>query len=296
MTRLIRAEIYTLFKTRAFKVLCILALLSSFMLIGLTKLISSEDFLKSSLKGMTEEQQEQFIEQLQNTNSESSSAINSSSSIGFNITTSDLFNPAAREIFKGTFGNRVIEIFLAVLIGVMVAAEYSSGTIKNILAYGKKREEYYLSKIIASTVGMTILLAIMVSVSTIGTTILFGWGKAFDINEVAYILKTFSAAVVVGMAIVSLLTLIATLVKSNGSTIGIGIVVFVLLPTIVAFLYGKYAWFDKIFEATPAYSWSVITSIKTSDSDIFKSLVFSVATLVVSTILGIMVFKKQDIK
>lgn len=293
MFRLIKAEIYTLFKTKSFKVLCIIALLCSFMLIGLTKLISSEEFIKSSLQGMPVEQQQQFIDQLQNT---SSSPVTTSGSMGFTINSEDLFKPTAREIFKGTFGNRIIEIFLTVLIGVMVAAEYSSGTIKNKLAYGKKREQYYLAKIIANTVGMMIILAIMVCIATIGSTIIFGWGKAFDLHEVAYILKTFGSAVIVGMAIISLLTLIATLVKSNGSTIGIGIVVFVLLPTIVAFLYGKYAWFDKIFEATPAYSWSVITSIKTSDSDIFKSLVFSVATLVVSTILGIMVFKKQDIK
>ncbi|NLZ47677.1 MAG: ABC transporter permease subunit [Clostridiales bacterium] len=296
MSRLIKAEIYTLFKTRAFKILCIIALLCSLMLIGITKLVSSEQFLKNNLKGMTEEQQEQFIEELKNASSNNSSPVNSSSSMGFTINASDLFNPTARELFKGTFGNRVIEIFLAILIGVMVAAEYSSGTIKNKLAYGKRREQYYLAKIIASTVGMIILLAIMVSIATIGSTILFGWGKAFDLHELAYILGTFCSAIIVGMAIISLMTLIATLVKSNGATIGIGIVVFALLPSIVAFLYGKYDWFDKIFETTPAYNWSVITSLVSSNSDIIKSVVISLVTLVVASILGIMVFKKQDIK
>ena len=57
---------------------------------------------------------------------------------------------------------------------------------------------------------MMIILAIMVCIATIGSTIIFGWGKAFDLHEVAYILKTFGSAVIVGMAIISLLTLIAT--------------------------------------------------------------------------------------
>lgn len=295
MCRLIKAEIYTLFKSRAFKVLCIIALLSSVMLIGIAKLVTSEEFLRSSMQGMTAEQQDLFIEELKKASSSETSPISSTASIGFSMKSSDLFNPTAKEIFNSSFGNRTVEIFLAILVGIMVASEYSSGTIKNKLAYGKRREQYYLAKIIAITVGMAIILAIMVSIATIGSTILFGWGKAFDLNELAYILGIFGSVVVVGATIISLLTLIATLVKSNGATIGIGIVVFFLLPSIIPFLYGRYAWFDNVFEATPAYNWSVITSITSSSSDVLKSVAISLVTLVVTSILGIMVFKKQDI-
>lgn len=295
MCRLIKAEIYTLFKSRAFKVLCIIALLSSVMLIGIAKLVTSEEFLRSSMQGMTAEQQDLFIEELKKASSSETSPISSTASIGFSMKSSDLFNPTAKEIFNSSFGNRTVEIFLAILVGIMVASEYSSGTIKNKLAYGKRREQYYLAKIIAITVGMAIILAIMVSIATIGSTILFGWGKAFDLNELAYILGIFGSVVVVGATIISLLTLIATLVKSNGATIGIGIVVFSLLPSIISFLYGRYAWFDNVFEATPAYNWSVITSITSSSSDVLKSVAISLVTLVVTSILGIMVFKKQDI-
>lgn len=295
MCRLIKAEIYTLFKSRAFKVLCIIALLSSVMLIGIAKLVTSEEFLRSSMQGMTAEQQDLFIEELKKASSSETSPISSTASISFSMKSSDLFNPTAKEIFNSSFGNRTVEIFLAILVGIMVASEYSSGTIKNKLAYGKRREQYYLAKIIAITVGMAIILAIMVSIATIGSTILFGWGKAFDLNELAYILGIFGSVVVVGATIISLLTLIATLVKSNGATIGIGIVVFFLLPSIIPFLYGRYAWFDNVFEATPAYNWSVITSITSSSSDVLKSVAISLVTLVVTSILGIMVFKKQDI-
>ena len=49
MLRLIKAEIFVLFKTRTFKVLCVISILLGLMLVGLSKLISSEDFIKSSL-------------------------------------------------------------------------------------------------------------------------------------------------------------------------------------------------------------------------------------------------------
>ena len=142
---------------------------------------------------------------------------------------------------------------------------------------------------------MTILLAIMVSVSTIGTTILFGWGKAFDINEVAYILKTLCSSSgrhgnCFSFNPYSNPSKEQRIYYRNWHSS------ICPLTHYVSFLYGRYTWFDKIFEATPAYNWSVVTSIKSSSSDLLKSLAISLATFLVATVLGIMTFKKQDIK
>lgn len=57
MYRLIKAEIYTLFKTRAFKVLCIIALSLLFNVNRYEQAHIIRGLLKSGLKGMTEEQQ-----------------------------------------------------------------------------------------------------------------------------------------------------------------------------------------------------------------------------------------------
>ena len=296
MLRLIKAEIYKLFKTKTFRVLCVVALLIGFVIAGLAKLTSSEDFIKSSLKGMTAKEQQQFIDQLQASSKEDAPVVTAGGGMGVHFASKDMFHPTAKELFHGTFGSSIIEILLAVLIGAMVAREYSSGTIKNILAYGKKREHYYISKTIAITIGMIIILGIMVAVSTIVCTIMFGWGTDFDINQAAGILKTFGAAVIVGMAVISLIMLLATLLKSNGSTIGIGIVIFTILPSVLSFLYGKFAWFDKIFEGTPSYNWALVTSIRSGNGDIMKGITISLATLVVASACGIIIFKRQDIK
>jgi ABC-2 type transport system permease protein len=295
MLRLINAEIYILFKSRTFKVLCIIAIMMALLSVGMTKLISSEDFLKSSLKGMPPEQQEQFLKQLKSSNSENAPLVQPGS-LGVHTNSKDMFHPTGKEIFHGSFGAGIIEILMAVLIGAMVASEYSSGTIKNILAYGKKREQYYISKLIAITLGLIVILGIMVTLTTVVGALMFGFGEPFNIAQLLHLLKVFGVAVIVGMAINSLLMLLATLVKSNGSTIGIGIVALVLIPTIISFLYGNYDWFDKIYEATVTYNWALVTSIRSTNGDILKAVVTSLITLVIATAGGIMVFKKQDIR
>lgn len=295
MNRLVSAEIYILFKSKTFKVLCIIAIMVALFSVGISKLISSEDFLKSSLKDMKPEQQEQFIKQLQSSNAEDAPLVKPGN-LGMHLNSKDIFNPTSKEIFYGSFGSGIIEILMAVLIGAMVASEYSSGTIKNVLAYGKKREHYYISKLIASTVGLMLVLGIMISVSTVVSTIMFGWGEPFNLVQLMHMLKIYAVAVIVGASINSLLMVLATVVKSNGTTIGIGIVIFALLPTIVSFLYGKYDWFDKIYEATTAYNWAIATSIRSTNGHILQATVISLITLVIATTAGIFVFKKQDIK
>ncbi|MDT8716915.1 ABC transporter permease subunit [Clostridium sp. 19966] len=294
MFRLIKAEAYVLFKTKAFRVLCVIALLIAFMTIGISKLMSSEDFIKSSLKGMTTQQQEQFMKSLQSKDSDP--IVSSGSGMGIHIQAKDIFHPTGKEIFHSAFGSGVMEILLSVLVGAMVAKEYSSGTIKNILAYGKKREQYYIAKLLACTIGFAVMLAIILFVTAIEVCAIFGWGSSFNVQEALGIVEIFLAATVLGMAIIALLMLVATLFKSNGATIGIGIVGFTILPTVFSFLYGKYSWFDKLYESTTSYNWALATSVRAADNDVLKASIVGIITLIIASSAGIFIFKKQDIK
>lgn len=298
MLRLIKAQTYVLFKTRTFKVLCIVAILMGLMLGGIAKLMSSEGFIRGALsqEGMSVEQQDEYIKTIQNSNDEDTGKVKPKSQIGVSVSAKDIFNPTAKELFHSSFGSGIMEIFMAVLIGLMVASEYSSGTIKNVLAYGKKREHYYISKLVACTIGFTIILGIMVSIGTIFSSLLFGWGEPFTITQAAQIIEVFAGAIVIGMGIISVLMLLATVVKSNGSTIGIGIVILGVLPSIISLLYGNYDWFDRIYECSLSYNWTLLTSASSDNCDILKAVVVGLVTSVIATAGGITIFKKQDIK
>lgn len=294
MLRLLKAEIFKLFKNKTFMVLCFVALAIAILNFAMTKLTSSEEFLKSSLTNMTEEEKNATIEQIKQMSTTDS--VVTPGKIGATFQGKDMFNPKSKELFHTGFGQGIIEILLAILIGALVAKEYSSGTIKNMLAYGKRRRDYYLAKFLAISIGGVILLTIMVLSFLILSIIVFPWGEAFNLSELIHIFRTFIVGFIAVMSIISLIMLLATLLKSNGSTIGIGISLFVLAPTAFSFLYGKYSWFDRIYESTASYNYVLGTALKASNNDIGNVILISVITTIVSLFLGISLLNKQDIK
>lgn len=290
MLRMLRAEFYKMFKSKGFKVLCITAILLGLLNVVMNNVIN-EEFLSKSLGTQVSEEQ---MDAMLNNNSDE---IISPGSLGFHTNgAKDPFNITAVEAFHGSFGSGIMEILIAVLVGTMVSKEYSEGTIKNTLAYGKNRTSFYIAKFINIIAGSAIIMAIMTGVATIGIIITKGWGEQFKFTQLINIAETFLGAVVVFGAVAAIIMLISTLVKSNGATIGISVVLFILLPTMAGFLYGAYDWFDKLYELSLFYNSALVTAIKASSQDIFRATVIGLATMFIALGAGITVFKVQDIK
>ena len=294
MIRLFKAELYKLFKNRSFKVVCIIAAILSTLMLAMSVSLS-EDLAKSSMKNLSEKE---ITEQIENIRQEekSDTPINPGQ-LGFNSSAwSDEFNPTSKEVFYSSFGSGVIEIFIGILVGALMAKEYSEGTIKNTLAYGKKREYFYFSKFLSILIGVIIVIAIQVGISTIGHTFIRGWGEEFKFIQLITILKTFLVSAISYSAVVGIIMLVSTILKSNGAVIGVSVGIFILLPTIASFFYGSYTWFDRIYELTPFYNSAVAISITATNSQTIKCIVISLVSTIISLILGTYMLKKQDIK
>ena len=165
MIRLLKAELFKLFKNKTFRVLCIVAIAIGILNFSMTKLISSEEYLRNSLTNMTEAEKDEAVEQLKLTievKDSEEKVIIRPGQIGSSTTLENLFSPKVKEIFHSAFGQGIIEILISILIAALVAKEYSSGTIKNMIAYGKKREDYYIAKFLVASIGGMILLGIIV--------------------------------------------------------------------------------------------------------------------------------------
>ena len=189
-----------------------------------------------------------------------------------------------------------MEILIAVLVGTMVAKEYSEGTIKNTLAYGKNRTSFYIAKFINIIAGSAIIMAIMTGVTTLGVIITKGWGEQFKFTQLIHMVETFLGAVIVFGAVAAIIMVISSLVKSNGATIGISVALFILLPTMASFLYGVYDWFDEIYELSLFYNSALVTAIKASSQDVIRSILIGVVTMAIALVAGITIFRGQDIK
>ena len=291
MLKAIQAELYKLFKNRTFKVLiCVAVLLSTLTVVMCSSVF--EKILNDSLGNMPQDQKEVLMEQL--TSMSESEAIVTPGQLGIQLQAKDMMNPTSIEVYHASFGSGVIEIIIGILVGALIAKEYSQGTIKNFLAYGKRREEFYLAKFVSMVIAVTIILAVMTILPTIVVTLMNGWGQAFEISQLLGMIKTFVASVIAGSAVVAMI--IATLVKSNGATIGITVAIFIGIPTLAGFLYGIYPWFDRVYEVLPFYNSALATSIKAGNGDLLRSVIISLVTIAISLFVGIKIFKSQDIK
>lgn len=293
MLKAIQAELYKLFKNRTFKVLiCVAVLLSTLTVVMCSSVF--EKILNDSLGNMPQDQKEVLMEQL--TSMSESEAIVTPGQLGIQLQAKDMMNPTSIEVYHASFGSGVIEIIIGILVGALIAKEYSQGTIKNFLAYGKRREEFYLAKFVSMVIAVTIILAVMTILPTIVVTLMNGWGQAFEISQLLGMIKTFVASVIAGSAVAALAMIIATLVKSNGATIGITVAIFIGIPTLAGFLYGIYSWFDRVYEVLPFYNSALATSIKAGNGDLLISVIISLVTIAISLFVGIKIFKSQDIK
>ena len=88
MLRILKAELFKLKKNTTFKVLCLIILLVSFFSIGITKLMSSEGFIDSITKEMSESEKQAFEQQMQSV-SEQDTEIRLSSNMGMTISGED---------------------------------------------------------------------------------------------------------------------------------------------------------------------------------------------------------------
>ena len=293
MLKAIQAELYKLFKNRTFKVLiCVAVLLSTLTVVMCSSVF--EKILNDSLGNMPQDQKEVLMEQL--TSMSESEAIVRPGQLGIQLQAKDMMNPTSIEVYHASFGSGVIEIIIGILVGALIAKEYSQGTIKNFLAYGKRREEFYLAKFVSMVIAVTIILAVMTILPTIVVTLMNGWGQSFEISQLLGMIKTFVASVIAGSAVAALAMIIATLVKSNGATIGITVAIFIGIPTLAGFLYGIYPWFDRVYEVLPFYNSALATSIKAGNGDLLRSVIISLVTIAISLFVGIKIFKSQDIK
>ena len=293
MLKAIQAELYKLFKNRTFRVLVVVGILLSTLTIVMCSAVF-DNILNDSLGDMPQEQKDALMQQM--TSMSDSDAIVTPGELGIQLQAKDMMNPTSIEVYHASFGSGIMEILIGILVAALIAKEYSQGTIKNFLAYGKRREEFYLAKFVAMIVGIAIISAVMTILPTIVVTIMNGWGESFEFSQVLGMIKTFVVSVVASSAVAAIAMVIATLVKSNGATIGITVAIFIGVPTFGGFLYGIYTWFDRVYEVLPFYNSALATSIKAGNGDLLRSLLIALVTIAISLFAGIRIFKAHDIK
>lgn len=195
-----------------------------------------------------------------------------------------------------TYSENII-FFMLSIIFVLTATDFSSGAIKNILANGVSRIKLYASKLILASLFCIIMFTSGIVASILVATVLNGFGGIITGGYLLSVWKPFAVQLLLLIASVGIGTAIIFISK-KGSVLNALYIAFFLVPTLIILLLMN---ISGIFEDLMKYDF--ITNLKLlpninliAASDIVRALLVGIAYIAASTVLGIRIFKKSEIK
>lgn len=187
-----------------------------------------------------------------------------------------------------------LQVWILAFVGYFVASEFQNGTMRNTLALGKNRIPVYLSKLLSSFIATAAIFAIVTIASTAWLSVTSGFGT-MPFNEfLNFLALNFSMMLLYHLAFAAIFTMFAFISKNVGMTILMGSgfwIAKMYLPMVLA----KFG-FASAIEYMPDYYISLFRDLSGNPDFITRGITVSLAYIVITSIIGIIVFKKSDIK
>ena len=187
-------------------------------------------------------------------------------------------------------------LFSAITAGMLISRDYTNNTIRNKIIIGHSRTNIYLANlIVTSAVFMIYNAAYLLVVIGVGMP-LIGGGE-FPSSDLT---KNMLAAMVVLLAFSSLVTFITMTIKTIGGAILAIALNYIgsFIGLAVEILSVKYKKFcDFIMDVLPSMQLNTLQmSVYTSVKHLGSMMLYDVIIIVGTTILGIIIFNKTDVK
>ncbi|MDF1506968.1 ABC transporter permease [Robertmurraya sp. DFI.2.37] len=227
-------------------------------------------------------------------------AVNSKMMVGYGtelIQAKDTVINGATGILMMEKNGLTVLLTMCAFIGFFIGEEFQNGTIRNALSLGRSRIHYYLSKLLMVSLLAFVGVVVLTALGMICFSIVLGFGEVSEINNYGwYALKTFMTLYLLILANVSIYVMISFITKNSAIslvwsflyTIGTGFGAGIFLET-EHFKHVTF-WFTESFLFYSDFA-SPIDVAKYSDM-----ILVSFITIVLSSIIGILVFKRADIK
>ena len=187
--------------------------------------------------------------------------------------------------------------FLIPIFIVVAASMFSCGAVKNSLSSGISRVKMYLSALLLSSVMCLLLMVAYWASSVLLASAIRGLGD-WTVEHLVSILKAFGAQAVLLLAFNAVGVFLSFVTRSTAAVNGIYIA-FALVPAlVVAILSEAYESFTKYYNYDMTMCMKLFSVyIDTMPSaDIMRGLAVGVFWMLASTIAGLALFKKAEIK
>lgn len=207
--------------------------------------------------------------------------------------------------------------FILAIIGVslFVTIEYNSGTLKNIAARGFKRENIFFSKLIVCIVETFIITLCFALACVISGALMLGVpAGGFNDDFWKVFLTMCGVDILILIGYTCFIVMVAYLVRTNGGTIALSLCAHYLIPTVLVMFNATQlvspestsSDLEKLisYSTNPygnvAYCWIGTLGGTVGESyhngTIYIPILIAIAYIVVTSFLGMLTFKKRDIK
>ena len=184
---------------------------------------------------------------------------------------------------------------IPILISIYVSSDFANGTVKNILARGYSRPQFYVSKLLVSMIVATVLMVVSAGLQSLLSSAIWGFSsRTIDCSRLFLVL---GVKILAFYALVSICVFLSFLFgRATGLAVAGNIVVIRFLPTLLTSL----ALMMKL-EAN-AFSKYEISTMITSLADLSASnqllirvFLLSVIDVFLSTMVGMGLFARRDL-
>jgi len=196
-------------------------------------------------------------------------------------------------LFRSSLGLISLITFLILfIVGDLVITRYENGEIKNTVAYGYVRYKIYLANMISILLGVVFITISSVIISMSILTIFFKPEIPISIMEFSTIIKVMSVAILILGSMVSVYVFLATTIRSKALIATIGIFSITAIPII---LLAKNL-IETIGFKVPIVMLMNICSEPATTNLLATFSLNSIILILVSNILGCIIFKNQEFK
>lgn len=192
-------------------------------------------------------------------------------------------------------------VFLSLLLGMFagffISNEYKTGVIKNVMSFGRRRADIFISKCVVFFFGVIVMWLIFPLISGGGAMVANGFNQASDAITLALIVRILSLAIVQLAAFSALLVFIGVMVEESGKAIilSIGIITGSMILIVILGNYFK--------EVSVAYEYTIMYQMindvfnpTSSNTEIVRSLYVGFVTMIVFIFGGIGAFGRKEVK
>lgn len=191
-----------------------------------------------------------------------------------------------------------VQMIISIFIAIFVTAEFSHGTMKNIVSKGFSKVNIFLSKLLTMTVAAFIIVIATVIVGTVCGTLVTGKFGSLNGEFGGYVLKTIGIELFLYIALTALLLMVAMTVKNLGGAIAISVIGIISFENVL-FALLEFAVDSKIKFSEFSLIYNTLfyrMNMEAAGSDYVRSVIVGAVFLVVATTFGIFMFKKADVK